>query len=122
MRNHYLYTEIRQEPASRVQQYFFPNLASTMSWKLCFRLSGTPCEHDINNVSRATPRKLCFLIWVNHPSNTLTAARGQHPLMYSVPMPHSMLEEDSRYPKNALGTRTATYWLPKTWEYLLALL
>jgi hypothetical protein len=98
MRNHYLYTEIRQEPASRVQQYFFPNLASTMSWKLCFRLS------------------------VNHPSNTLTAARGQHPLMYSVPMPHSMLEEDSRYPKNALGTRTATYWLPKTWEYLLALL
>jgi hypothetical protein len=33
-----------------------------------------------------------------------------------------MLEEDSRYPRNALGTRTATYWLPNTWEYLLALL
>jgi hypothetical protein len=33
-----------------------------------------------------------------------------------------MLEEDSRYPRNALGTRIATYLLPNTWEYLLALL
>jgi hypothetical protein len=42
--------------------------------------------------------------------------------MYGVPPPHSMLEEDSRYPRNALGTQTATYWLPNTWEYLIALL
>jgi hypothetical protein len=33
--------------------------------------------------------------------------------MYGILLPHSMLEEDSRYPRNALGTRTATYWLPK---------
>ena len=33
-----------------------------------------------------------------------------------------MLEEDSRYSRNALGTQTATYWLPNTWEYLIALL
>ena len=42
--------------------------------------------------------------------------------MYGVPPPHLMLEEDSPYPRNALGTRTATYWLPNTWEYLVALL
>jgi len=42
--------------------------------------------------------------------------------MYGVPPPHSMLEEDSRYPRNALGTQTATYWLLNTWEYLAALL
>jgi hypothetical protein len=34
----------------------------------------------------------------------------------------AMLEEDSRYLRNALGTQTATYWLPNTWEYLIALL
>jgi hypothetical protein len=34
-----------------------------MSWRLCFRLSGTPPERDVNNVLRATPRKLCFPIW-----------------------------------------------------------
>ena len=33
-----------------------------------------------------------------------------------------MLEEDSRYLRNAFGTQTATYWLPNTWEYLIALL
>ena len=33
-----------------------------------------------------------------------------------------MLEEDCCYPRNALGTRTATYWLPNTWEYPSALL
>jgi len=33
-----------------------------------------------------------------------------------------MLEEDSRYPRNALGTRTATYWLSNTWKYLAVLL
>jgi hypothetical protein len=33
-----------------------------------------------------------------------------------------MLEEDSSYPRNALGTRTAIYWLPDPWEYLIALL
>ena len=33
-----------------------------------------------------------------------------------------MLEEDSRYLRNALGTRMATYWLPNSWEYLSALL
>ena len=42
--------------------------------------------------------------------------------MYGVPPPHSMLEEDSRYPRNALGTGTATYWLPNTREYLITLL
>jgi hypothetical protein len=42
--------------------------------------------------------------------------------MYDVPSPHLMLEENSHYPRNALGTRTATYWLPNTWEYLIALL
>ena len=51
---------------------------------------------------------------VNHPSQALTAARGQRSLMYSIPPPHSMLEEDSRYPRNALGTRTVTYWLLNT--------
>jgi hypothetical protein len=43
-------------------------------------------------------------------------------LMYGVPPPHSIFEEDSRYPRNALDTRTTTYWLPNTWEYLIALL
>ena len=33
-----------------------------------------------------------------------------------------MLEEDSRYLRNALGTLMATYWLPNTCEYLIALL
>jgi len=42
--------------------------------------------------------------------------------MYGVPPPHSMLEEDSRYLRNALGTLMATYWLPNTCEYLIALL
>jgi hypothetical protein len=42
--------------------------------------------------------------------------------MYGVPSPYSMLEEDSHYSRNALGTQTATYWLPNTWKYLLALL
>ena len=59
---------------------------------------------------------------VHHLSQALTAAREQRSLMYGVPPPHSMLEGNSRYPRNALGTRTATYWLPNTWEYLSALL
>ena len=59
---------------------------------------------------------------VHHPSQALTAAREQRSLMYGIPPPHSMLEEDSRYPRNALGTRVATYWLPNTWEYPSALL
>jgi len=42
--------------------------------------------------------------------------------MYDVPPPHSMVEKDSRYLKNGLGTRTTTYWLPNTWEYLIVLL
>jgi hypothetical protein len=42
--------------------------------------------------------------------------------MYDEPLLHSMLEEDSRYLRNALGTRTTTYWLPNAWEYLVALL
>jgi hypothetical protein len=42
--------------------------------------------------------------------------------MYGVPPPHSMLEEDSRYPRIALGIRMATYWIPNIWEYLVALL
>jgi hypothetical protein len=42
--------------------------------------------------------------------------------MYGVPPPHLMLEEDSCYPRNVLGTRMATYWLPNTWEYLSILL
>jgi len=33
-----------------------------------------------------------------------------------------MIEEDSRYMRNALGTRMTTYWLPDTREYLAALL
>jgi hypothetical protein len=41
--------------------------------------------------------------------------------MYGVTPPHSILE-DSRYLRNALGTRTTTYWIPNTWEYLSALL
>ena len=59
---------------------------------------------------------------VYHPSQALTATRGECPLMYGVPQLYSMLEEDCCYPRNALGTRTATYWLPNTWEYLVALL
>jgi hypothetical protein len=42
--------------------------------------------------------------------------------MYGVPPPHSLLVEDSRNLRNALGTRTTTYWLPNTWEYPRALL
>ena len=38
-----------------------------------------------------------------------------------VPPPHLMLEEDSRYLRNALGTSTTTYWL-HTWKYPSALL
>ena len=60
MRNHYLHAEIRREPTCRVQRYFYPNTTSTMSWKLRFRLSGT--ERGINNIPRATPRKLRFPI------------------------------------------------------------
>ena len=57
-----------------------------------------------------------------HPSQALTAVRELRSLMYGVPPPHSILEEDSRYPRNALGIRMATYWLLNTWEYLNALL
>ena len=67
MRNHYLHVGIRWEPTSRVQRYFYPNLASTMSWKVCFRLSGTPPECVIDNVPRAMPRKLRFPIWGEPP-------------------------------------------------------
>ena len=42
---------------------FYPSMASTMSWELPFRLSGTPTYRDINNVPMAMPRKLCFPIW-----------------------------------------------------------
>jgi hypothetical protein len=63
MRNHYLHAGIRQEPTSRVLQYIYPNSASTMSWNLRFRLSGTPPKCGVNNVPRATPRKLRFPIW-----------------------------------------------------------
>ena len=66
--------------------------------------------------------KLVITNRVNHPSQALIAAREQRSLMYGVPPPHSMLEEDSRYPRNALGTRTATYWLLNTCEYPSALL
>ena len=57
-----------------------------------------------------------------HPSQALTAIREQRSFMSGEPLPHSMLEEDSCYPRNALGTRMATYWLPNAWEYLAALL
>ena len=76
MRNHYLHAGIRREPTSRVQRYFYPNLASTMSWKLRFRLSGTPPEHDIDNVPRATPKKLCFLIWGEPPELGTYSCQG----------------------------------------------
>ena len=122
MRIHFLHAEIRREATSRVQRYFYPNMASMMSWKLHFQLSGTPPERGVNNIPRAMPRKLRFPIWGEQPSQALTAARGQHSLMYGIPPPHSMLEEDSCYPRNAFGTRTITNWLPNTWEYLLALL
>ena len=67
MRNHYLHIGIRWEPTSRVQRYFYPNVASTVSWKLRFWLSSTPPERDVNNVPRAMPRKLHFLIWGEPP-------------------------------------------------------
>jgi hypothetical protein len=43
-------------------------------------------------------------------------------LIYGVPPPYSILEEDSCYSRNALGTRTTTYFLHNAWEYLDALL
>ena len=58
MRNHYLHARIRWEPTSQVQRYFYPSMASTMSQRLRFQLSGTPQERDVNNVPRATPKKL----------------------------------------------------------------
>ena len=76
MRNHYLHVGIRWEPTSRVQRYFYPNLASTMSWKLRFRLSGTPPEHDIDNVPRAMPRKLRFPIWGEPPKRSTYSYQG----------------------------------------------
>ena len=83
------------------------------------------CHHP--NVALTTSRGLRLGNYVsrygaNHPNQAFTAARGQRPLMYGVPPPHSMLEEDSCNLRNTLGTRTTTYWLPNTWEYLLALL
>jgi hypothetical protein len=72
-----------------------------MSWKLCFRLSGTPPKHGINNVLRAIPRKLCFPIWGKPPELGTYSCQGATSLVYGVPPPHSMLEEDSRYPRNA---------------------
>jgi hypothetical protein len=68
------------------------------------------------------PGNYVFRYGMYHSSQALTATRGQRPLIYGVPPPHLMLEEDSRYPRNALGTQTVTDWLPNTWEYLLALL
>jgi hypothetical protein len=67
MHNHYLHDEIRQEPTSWGQWYFYPNLASTMSWKLCFWLLGTPLKCSIDIIPRAMPRKLCFSIWGEPP-------------------------------------------------------
>jgi len=93
------------------------------SWKACFLLSGATTQMCVlttspelrlgNYVSRC---------WVYHPSQALIAASELRSLMYSVPPPHSILEEDSCYPRNALGTRTTTYWLPNTWESQAALL
>jgi hypothetical protein len=42
-----------------------------------------------------------YVSWygVNHLSQALTTAREQRSLMYGVPSPHLMLEDDSRYPR-----------------------
>jgi hypothetical protein len=121
MRDHYLHAGIRREPTSRVQRYFYPNMASTMSWKLCFRLSGTPSERDVDNVPRATPRKLRLPMLGVAPEPGTYSCQGTTFLDVRCTT-SSMLEEDSRYPRNALGTQTATYWLPHTWEHPSALL
>jgi hypothetical protein len=65
---------------------------------------GPAPEQDIDNVLRATPRKLCFSIWGVPPESGTYSRREPCSLMYGVPPLHSMLEEDYRYPRNALGT------------------
>ena len=55
MRNHYLHAEIRRESTSRVQRYIYPNLVSTMSLKLHFRLSYTPSERGLDNYKENEP-------------------------------------------------------------------
>jgi hypothetical protein len=73
-----------------------------------------PSEHGIDNIPRAMPRKPRFPIWGVPPKPALTAARELRSLMHGVPPSHSILEEDSRYSRNALGARMATYWFPNT--------
>ena len=72
-----------------------------------------PPERGIDSVSRLRPGNYVSQCWVYHPSQALIAARELRSLMYGVPSPHLILEEDSRYSRNALSTQTATYWLPK---------
>lgn len=82
-------------------------------------------EHHPNETltlsRRLRPRNYVSRYGVYHPSQTLTTAREPRFPIWGEPPPHSMLEEDYRYPRNALGTRTTTCWLPDTQEYLIAL-
>jgi hypothetical protein len=55
---------------------FYPSIASTMSGELRFWLSGTPPYRNVDNVPRATPRKLCFQYRVHHPSQGTYCFQG----------------------------------------------
>ena len=93
------------------------------SWRLRFRLSGATTQMCALTTSRELRLgNYVSRCWVYHPSQALVDARELCSLMYGVPPPHSILEEDSRYLRNDLGTRTTTYWLPNTWESQAALL
>jgi hypothetical protein len=77
MRNYKLYAGIRREPTSRVQRCFHPNMALTNvmeSHASSYRVP--PLEHDIDNIPRATPKKLCFLIYGIPPKPGTYSCQG----------------------------------------------
>jgi hypothetical protein len=122
MRNHYLHTEIRRD-----QLLEYGDISTLTRHLRCPRSYAFDYREHHPNTVLTTSQGLRLGNYISrygvyHPSQALTVARGQRPLMYGVPPLHSMLEEDSCYSRNALGTRTVTYWLSNTWEHLIALL
>jgi hypothetical protein len=87
----------------------------TLTWHLrCPRSHTFGYRKHHPNVALTTSQGLCLENYVSRyrvyqPSQALIAVREQRSLMYGVPPPHSMLEEDYRYQRNALSTRTTTY-------------
>jgi hypothetical protein len=109
---HQLHARISRELTSWVPRCYHPTV--TLAGILEAMLPVIGCYHP--NVTLTTSWGLCLgdyvsRCWVYHLSHALIATWELCSLMYSVPPPHLILEEDSRYLRNVLGTLMVTYWL-----------